>query len=255
MDSDAEEFAAVMDGLDGHLCLHATRRLQTVLPSDAAGDAILVQADGQRGAGGGYHFQGRNGKVILGVPKKSRGDPAKWFWVGGAWRLVANDISSAELYIPTGFRPKATVKGIRITSADELDFDFSVIRDWIKKLPDDHIDARLLNTQAPRLAARVFHFPRFLVCNLLATYSRRVIAGDPFVIETNVFSFFAEVYFPRFKTASDFEMTKKNIGVLVRFKPGKRDDRSPETNRAVVARSVPLVAVAPVFKILIERPL
>ncbi|KAL6581790.1 hypothetical protein OROMI_005804 [Orobanche minor] len=52
----------------------------------------------------GYHLKGCSGRVILGVPNKVCSDPARWFWVGGAWRSAAGDNPTEELDIPTVFR-------------------------------------------------------------------------------------------------------------------------------------------------------
>ncbi|KAL6530164.1 hypothetical protein OROHE_014517 [Orobanche hederae] len=49
---------------------------------------------------GGYHIQGRHGKAVLGVLNKFRGDPSKWFWVGGAWKSAAIDNPTMEIDIP-----------------------------------------------------------------------------------------------------------------------------------------------------------
>ncbi|KAL6578277.1 hypothetical protein OROMI_010605 [Orobanche minor] len=35
---------------------------------------------------GAYSLQGHSRKVLQEVPTKAKGDPAKWFWVSGAWR-------------------------------------------------------------------------------------------------------------------------------------------------------------------------
>ncbi|KAL6508556.1 hypothetical protein OROGR_023267 [Orobanche gracilis] len=170
---------------------------------------FLFKLATQRGTEGVYHIQGRWGKVILGVLNKAPNDPRNGSGLeglGGRPRVAFRPPSWISLL---GFGPRSRRK---IPSAAELDFDFSVVRDRIKKLPDDQIGARLLNNHARRLAARVFHFPRHL----------RV----------------PEVYFPHLRTPSDLEMTKRNLGLLGRFKAG-RTDRVLETNRVLIARNAP----------------
>ncbi|KAL6563377.1 hypothetical protein OROHE_005964 [Orobanche hederae] len=170
---------------------------------------FLFKVTAQRGTFGGYHFQGRSGKVILGVPNKACGDPAKWFWVSGAWR--SETPGSNELDIPTDFREKNP--SFPIPSESELCFDFSIVQERIKSLPDDQLDARLLNTEAHRLSARLFCFPRHL----------RV----------------PDIHFPRVRASNDKLVTMKKGGVLEHLKTVRTVDQAPGTGLVTIARNAP----------------
>ncbi|KAL6538761.1 hypothetical protein OROMI_025087 [Orobanche minor] len=105
---------------------------------------------------GGYHIQGRSGRVVCGVPNNVRGDRSKWFWVAGSWKMVLSNWPTVELYIPTIFREKNTSP--RIPAAADLTLDFKVVWERIKRLPNSDRDARLLHTEEYRLAIETLAF-------------------------------------------------------------------------------------------------
>ncbi|KAL6548852.1 hypothetical protein OROHE_008697 [Orobanche hederae] len=120
----------------------------------------LFKLTKQRDTIGGYHTQGRHGKVMLEVPNKFRGDPSKWFWVGGAWKSAAIDSPTMEIDIPTGFWER-NLSSI-VPSASELAFDFAIVSERIQSLPESKKDAYNINAEAHWRSARFFHFPRHL---------------------------------------------------------------------------------------------
>ncbi|KAL6563236.1 hypothetical protein OROHE_005823 [Orobanche hederae] len=108
----------------------------------------------------GFHVEGRRGKVVLNVPNKARGDPSKWFWVGGAWKLATSDPVPVKLDIPTDFRPRHL--NIVAPTIVEISWDFALVWERVWSLPAEQVDIEVLNKHARRLASRVFEFPRHL---------------------------------------------------------------------------------------------
>ncbi|KAL6548830.1 hypothetical protein OROHE_008675 [Orobanche hederae] len=125
---------------------------------------FLYELRNTRGTVGGYHLQPRLGRVVFGVPNRVHGDPSKWFWVGGNWRSFlrnqpsTSECSIVELEIPTDFRICNPFP--RIPSVQQLSFDFLVVWNRIRGLPQSERHIRLLNSEESRLAAGLFQYPR-----------------------------------------------------------------------------------------------
>ncbi|KAL6588237.1 hypothetical protein OROMI_001215 [Orobanche minor] len=92
-----------------HLHFYLVRWLSIVPSSFAVGDELSFSADKAEGYDRRLSYKGRHGKVLLGVLNEFRGDPSKWFWVGGAWKSAAIDNPIMEIDIPTGFGSKIRV--------------------------------------------------------------------------------------------------------------------------------------------------
>ncbi|KAL6534474.1 hypothetical protein OROHE_013399 [Orobanche hederae] len=143
---------------------------------------------------GAYSLQGRSGKVLQEVPSNAKGDPAKWFWVNGAWRSASSDPLPLEIQIPTEYRrPQGQQSFLGFCDCPRKD--------------SDHLSG-------------VSYFP--------ATCSVQLI------------------YFPCFPTPTpNFKMSGRPIGMLERMGAKakkvvtKKTPRTPETERALAARTAP----------------
>ncbi|KAL6571269.1 hypothetical protein OROHE_002912 [Orobanche hederae] len=93
------------------------------------------------------------------VLNKVRGNPSKWFYIGGAWKTTTSD-PSVELDIPTGFRERNPDP--RILVASDLSFDFSIVWERVRNLPDSSTLANRINDESHQLAACLFRHPRHL---------------------------------------------------------------------------------------------
>ncbi|KAL6527274.1 hypothetical protein OROGR_016364 [Orobanche gracilis] len=130
----------------------------------AAETNFLYKLANTRRTTGGHHLQPRLGRVVFGVPNRVHGDPGKWFWVGGSWKAYPCDHPStsqcppAELEIPTDFRIRNPSP--RIPSARQLSFDFLVVWNKVRDLPQSERHVSRLNSERARLEADLFRYPR-----------------------------------------------------------------------------------------------
>ncbi|KAL6570806.1 hypothetical protein OROGR_000356 [Orobanche gracilis] len=147
------------------LCTHALfgkYKLYRLLT--AAETNFLYKLANARRTIGDYHLQPRLGRVIFGIPNRVHGDPGKWFWVGGNWKAFPCDQPStsecppAELEIPTDFRLRNPSP--RIPSVQQLSFDFLVVWNRVRDLPQTERHVHLLNSERARLAADLFRYPQ-----------------------------------------------------------------------------------------------
>ncbi|KAL6508566.1 hypothetical protein OROGR_023277 [Orobanche gracilis] len=126
---------------------------------------LLYRLANTKGSVGCHYIQSRSRRVVFGVPNRVHSDPGKWFWVGGKWKSADCPSSSSEqtvieLDIPTDFRLRNPSP--RVPSVEQLSFDFLVVWEKIRHLPETERHVRSLNSEEARLAANLFRFPRHL---------------------------------------------------------------------------------------------